>query len=489
MALSITNTNTIGGIKTFPGGAVNLSTSTIDVSLGTHFTKTITGATTFSVTNVPEDVACSFVLEIVSGSAASVSWWENIVWGDYNSPPTLKQRDYIRFTLVDGVWYGAHFGKDLRSAGQYGWIATLGGASGDYGYGMAVDSSGNVYVTGGISSQGAGNEDVLIAKYDTSGTLLWQRVLGGASSDYGLGIAVDSSGNVYVTGYTQSQGAGSGDVLIAKYNTSGTIQWQRTLGGANIDYGYGIAVDSSGNVYVTGNTASQGAGSLDVLIAKYNTSGTIQWQRVLGGASSDVGNGIAVDSSGNVYIIGSTFSQGAGNGDVLIAKYNTSGTIQWQRTLGGASSDYGYGIAVDSSGNVYVTGSTFSQGAGGRDVLIAKYDTSGTIQWQRTLGGASSDGGYGIAVDSFGNVYVTGYTPSQGAGSDDVLIAKLPGDGSGTGSYFNNTIFYAQSFLTGATSTLTSATSTLTNSSSTLTGATSTLTGATSTLISTQDVI
>jgi uncharacterized delta-60 repeat protein len=373
-----------------------------------------------------------------------------------------------------------------NTSGTIQWQRTLGGAGSDFGYGIAVDSSGNVYVTGPTLSQGAGGQDALITKYDTSGTIQWQRTLGGSSTDYGQGIAVDSSGNVYVTGYTDSYGQGNYDVLITKYNTSGTIQWQRTLGGSVLDPGYGIAVDSSGNVYVTGYTNSQGAGAYDVLITKYDTSGTIQWQRILGGSGNDIGYGIAVDSSGNVYVTGFTDSQGAGNSDVLITKYNTSGTIQWQRILGGTANDGGQGIAVDSSGNVYVTGYTNSQGAGSNDVLITKYDTSGTIQWQRTLGGSITDYGWGIAVDSSGTVYVTGQTASTSGTGINVLITKLPGDGSKTGTYTVGGVSftYAASTLTAATSTLTAATSTLTAATSTLTSSTSTLTSATSTLTS-----
>jgi uncharacterized delta-60 repeat protein len=370
-----------------------------------------------------------------------------------------------------------------NTSGTIQWQRTLGNTNTEAGSGIAVDSSGNCYVAGYTNSTGAGSTDVLITKYNTSGTIQWQRVLGGTSSEYGNGIAVDSSGNCYVVGYTDSAGAGFEDVLIAKYNTSGTIQWQRTLGGASPDYGFGIAVDSSGDCYVAGRTNSAGAGSTDVLIAKYNTSGTIQWQRTLGGASTDIGFGIAVDSSGNCYVAGRTDSTGAGSNDVLITKYNTSGTIQWQRTLGGSGFEGCNGIAVDSSGNCYVAGRTDSTGAGSNDVLIAKYNTSGTIQWQRTLGGASSDLGYSIAVDSSNNCYVTGQTNSTGAGSTDVLIAKLPGDGSLTGTYGPWT--YQTSSLTASTSSLTDASSSLTDASSSLTASTSTLTDAASTLTST----
>ncbi|MCA3304130.1 MAG: SBBP repeat-containing protein, partial [Roseomonas sp.] len=188
-------------------------------------------------------------------------------------------------------------GFGFLSLGKSFWIATLGGASNDNGYGIAVDSAGNCYVTGDDLTTNPGSIEMLITKYDKSGVIQWQRVLGGVNNDRGYGIAVDSSGNCYVTGLTASAGAGNSDVLITKYNASGTIQWQRVLGGASVDYGYSIAVDGSGNCYVTGITTSAGAGNEDLLIAKYDTSGTIQWQRVLGGTSSDYGQGIAVDSS------------------------------------------------------------------------------------------------------------------------------------------------------------------------------------------------
>jgi hypothetical protein len=240
-------------------------------------------------------------------------------------------------------------------------------------------------------------------------------------------------------------------------------------------------------VYVTGYTNSQGAGGADLLLAKYNTSGTIQWQRSLGGASTDIGYGIAVDASGNVYVVGETASQGAGGDDFIIAKYNTSGTLQWQRSLGGTGTEEGFGIAVDESGNVYVIGRTSSQGAGGSDVLIAKYNTSGTIQWQRSLGGTGFETARGIAVDASGNVYVTGWTGSQGAGDNDVLIAKLPGNGGLTGTY--GSLVYAATTLTAATRTLTSATRTLTDAARTLTDAPTTLTDAATTLTSSETII
>jgi uncharacterized delta-60 repeat protein len=371
-------------------------------------------------------------------------------------------------------------------AGTVQWQRVLGGADTEQGRGIAIDSSDNIYVVGKTKSAGAGIDDLLLAKYNSSGTIQWQRVLGGTGEERGHAITIDSSDNVYVFGFTDSAGAGGIDFLLAKYNSSGTIQWQRVLGGSGIEFGNSVAVDSSGNVYVFGDTESTGAGGIDFLLAKYNSSGTIQWQRVLGGSGTEQGNGIAVDSSGNVYVIGNTASTGAGGNDFLLAKYNSSGTIQWQRVLGDTGTEVGYSVAFDSSDNIYVAGYTNSTGAGGIDFLLAKYNSSGTIQWQRVLGGSGSDYGRSITIDSSDNIYVVGYTGSVGAGSDDLLIAKLPSDGSLAGTYVLDgvNIVYAASALTGATSTLTAATSTLTGATSTLNAETSTLTGATPSLTS-----
>ena len=361
-----------------------------------------------------------------------------------------------------------------NTSGTIQWQRTLGPGSASA-YGVAVDSSGNVYV-GGYVIPGA-SFDIQIAKYNTSGTIQWQRKLSGyPSNDYGVSIALDSSGNVYVGGYTTL--SGSYYMQVVKCDNSGVIQWQRTLGGTGDSFGTGIAVDSSGNIYFCGySTAS---GTYDFEIAKYNTSGAIQWQRRLGSAPGDCYSySVAVDSSGNVYVLG--YQNG-----FQLAKYNTSGTIQWQRKLGSGSWPNGGSVAVDSSGNVYVCGDAT---VGTKNFQIAKYDTSGAIQWQRSLGGSADDSGRGIALDSLGNVYVCGY--SNASGTIDFLFAKLPNNGSLTGTYTvgGYSFVYAASTLTDSATTLTDAATSLTDAASSLTDSASTLTDAASTLTSSVTLI
>jgi len=344
--------------------------------------------------------------------------------------------------------------------------------------GVAVDSSDNVYILGFTEQQGAGSADFALAKYNSAGTLQWQRNLGGTSSDLGYGVAVDSSDNVYITG-NESSTDGSSDIFLAKYNSAGTIQWQRGLGGASgSNNSFAIAIDSSNNAYLAGNTNLQGAGSTDGVIAKYNSSGTIQWQRIIGGAGTEQLNAIAVDSSSNVYVTG--YSYDDPNLKVMLVKYNSAGTLQWQKVLG--VNDYGWAVTTDSTGNVYVSGQTGS--FGNENFLIAKYNSSGTIQWQRKFGNSNEAKSYAIAVDTENDLYIFGQAHGISGSQDDMLLVKLPSDGSLTGTYDldGDTMTYATTSLTAGTSSFTAATSTLTGVTTSLTSATGTHSTATDNL-------
>ena len=385
---------------------------------------------------------------------------------------------------VTAAGSGDIFVLKLNSDGTFQWVKTYGGTLYDVGLGIAVDSSGNSYITGyfrgtvdfgGGDVTAAGIYDIFVLKLNSSGTFQWVKTYGGTSSD-GDGIAVDSSGNSYITGFFRGTvdfgggdvtSAGSNDIFVLKLNSSGTFQWVKTYGGTSFDYGYGIAVDSSGNSYITGyfeGTVDFGggdvtaAGNKDIFILKLNSSGTFQWVKTYGSTSSDYGYGIAVDSSGNSYTTGTfegtvDFGGGdvtsAGGSDIFVLKLNSSGTFQWVKTFGGPAADYGYGIAVDSSGNSYITG--FFRGtvdfgggdvtsAGSNDIFVLKLNSSGTFQWVKTYGGTSFDYGYGIAVDSSGNSYITGYFEGTvdfgggdvtSAGGADFFVLKLNSSGGG----------------------------------------------------------
>ena len=315
------------------------------------------------------------------------------------------------------------------------WYKTW-GTSDDYdnedGHGIALDASGNVYITGTTTSYGAGYEDVLLLKYNSSGNLLWYKTWGGYNYDYGRGIAVDGSGNAFITGSTDSYGTGNNNVFLLKYDSSGNLLWYKTWGSSENAGGSGIALDSSGNIFITGSTYSYGAGNRDTLVLKYDSSGSLLWNKTWGGSGDDWGNGIALDGSGNAFITGFTDSYGTGNNDAFLLKYNSSGNLLWYKTWGGSDRDYGYEIALDGLGKAYITGVTYSYGLGNSNAFLLKYDSFGNLLWYKTWGGDSYGDyayGYGIAVDGSGNTFITGTYTSYGPYDVDGILLKYDSSG------------------------------------------------------------
>lgn len=324
---------------------------------------------------------------------------------------------------------------------------------------------------GTTTKTSAGSYDLFVAKYNTDGTLQWVQSAGGTNGEYGNDITVDGSGNVYVTGYflgtvtfgtTTKTSAGNYDLFVVKYNTTGTLQWVQTAGGTGADYGYGIAVDGSGNVYVTGSffgTATFGAitkasaGADDIFVGRYDPVGVSwSWVQSAGGTLNEQGNGIALDAIGNVYVtgfftgtatFGTTSKVSAGGLEVFVTKYSSAGTIQWVQSAGGTGNDYSNSLAVDDVGSVYLAGAftgtgafgtTTKTSAGNYDLFVARYDPAGTLQWVQTAGGTNSDEATAIALDSNGNAYVTGSfyatatfgrTSKASAGLYDMFIGRL----------------------------------------------------------------
>ncbi len=379
------------------------------------------------------------------------------------------------------------FVTKLNSSGVHQWTTTFGGTSIAFGFGVAVDGSGNVHVTGYFDETvdfgagdvaSAGNTDAFVTKLNSSGAHQWTTTFGGTSVDRGYGVAVDGSGNVHVTGKFNGTvnfgagnvtSAGSSDVFVTKLNSAGTHQWTTTYGGTDdATYSQDVAVDGSGNVHITGSfdgTVNFGAGNVtsagdyDVFVTKLNSSGAHQWTTTFGGTGDDFGESVAVDGSGNVHVTGYfegtvNFGAGnvtsAGNVDVFVTKLNSSGVHQWTTTLGGTGTERAREVAVDGPGNVHVTGLfngtvNFGAGnvtsAGNSDVFVTKLNSSGVHQWTTTFGGTSYDFGWGVAVDGSSNVYSTGYFEGTvdfgagnvtSAGSSDVFVVKLDSAGDAT---------------------------------------------------------
>jgi RHS repeat-associated protein len=396
----------------------------------------------------------------------------------------------------------------------------LGGSGDDDGNAIAVDSSGNTYVTGNTTSTNfptqnplqatnRGSQNVFVAKLDAAGALLYSTYLGGSRTyfrkgglDYGNGIAVDPAGNAYVTGYTystdfpvqnalQATHKGDGprgdatDGFVAKLTAAGALVYSTYLSGSGGgDRGFGIAVDTPGNPYVTGFTDSTdfptanavqanlgGGGAVNAFVTKLSAAGTdLVYSTYLGGSSFDEGMGITVDAAGNAYVTGDTHSTnfpvanpiqsspGGILGNAFVTKLNAAGTaLVYSTYLGGSGQlfnnrgDGGRGIAVDAAGNASVTGFTFSSNFPTQNPLeafpdsktngsafVAKLNTAGSaLVYSTYLAGSGYDVGDGIGVDNSGNAYVTGHTDSTDWPTQNPLQAALGNSGSFSNAFLS----------------------------------------------------
>jgi len=297
---------------------------------------------------------------------------------------------------------------------------------------MAIDAGGNIYVTGSTSTPStfSNASDFATIKYNSSGVQQWVAYYNGpvspdSSYDVANSIAVDAAGNVYVTG-TSFGGATSYDWVTIKYNSAGVQRRVKRYNDSfnSSDGGTGIVIDNSG-VYVTGQTTFSGSIS-EITTIKYDTAGTQQWlMGYIGtGDMSSSPSKIKLDASSNVYVCGQSNHLGS-NDNYAVVKYNSAGVLQWAQTYNGTGNiqDDANDIAIDNSGNVFVTGESWTTGSN-LDYVTIKYNSGGVQQWLKRYNGPgnSTDSPIGIALDVSGNVVVTGYSLGVGTTYDITTI-------------------------------------------------------------------
>ncbi|MCL4832991.1 MAG: SBBP repeat-containing protein, partial [Caldilineaceae bacterium] len=379
----------------------------------------------------------------------------------------------------------------------FAWNSFAGGSGRDNGYGIAVDASGNHYVVGYSDAAWgsspvrsySGAKDIFAAKFDANGTLVWHTFLGSSSYDLGYSVGLDGSGNVYVAGHSDNSwgspinahsGTSNDDVFVAKLDSGGALVWNTFLGSSWEDVNRSIAMDGSGNVYVTGFSEATwgspvrafGGGVYEAFVAKVDNSGNLLWNTFLGGdatdsptgAGDDKGQAIAVDSSGYVYLAGvSDATWGSpvraytpdadpysiGTTDAFVALLDSSGGLVWHTFLGEYAADEGNAIAANG-GSVYVAGyseATWESplrahyGSGSRDGFVARLDASGNLTWNTFLGGYGVDESRGLALDGGGDLVVAGrssytwgspvraFTTGSPSWHNDAFAVKLTSSG------------------------------------------------------------
>ncbi len=424
----------------------------------------------------------------VGADSGAIAQMRPVAFQNENGPDRLVECEYLLKNGQEAILrVGAYdSSRPLFIDPVLDFSSYLGGPGFDFISAAATDGQGNLYVTGETSSANLTNpststrssRDAFVAKLNNIGTQVTVVYLGGSSYDSGRGIALDSSANIYVTGVTSStdfpvtHGAfsttapGAQDAFVAKFNSSLALQYSTYLGGGSADSGLAIAVDSAGDAYVAGQTLStafpvstgafqksNSGGISDCFISKLNPSGSaLVYSTYLGGSGLDLCAGIALDTAGNAYVAGTTYSANfpvlaplqasiLGTATSFVTKLNASGSaLIYSTYLGGSNIDNATAIALDSSGAAYVTGDTASidfpatsavyqnQLNGLYNVFISKLSPSGSaLVYSTFLGGSSSDAAASIAVDAEGRALVGGYTSSSNFPTSGALQATFQG--------------------------------------------------------------
>jgi len=309
----------------------------------------------------------------------------------------------------------------------------IGGPESEEGNSLIQTSDGGYAIAGFTTSFGAGKEDVYVVKLDANGNLQWTKTIGGPEYDWGNSLIQTSDGGYVIAGYTTSFGAGKADVYLVKLDAKGNLQWTKTIGGPEGEAGFSLIQTSDDGYAIAGIIISfdleEGDIYDDVYVVKLDANGNLQWTKTIGGESWDWGYSLLQTSDGGYAIAGSTQSFGAGLSDAYLVKLDANGNLQWTKTIGGPKSESGRSLIQTSDGGYAITGFTYSFGAGKKDVYVVKLDANGNLQWTKTIGGENDDEGFSLIQTSDGGYAIAGYTSSFGAGETDVYVIKLDKNG------------------------------------------------------------
>ncbi|RLE39959.1 hypothetical protein DRJ16_07635, partial [Candidatus Woesearchaeota archaeon] len=357
--------------------------------------------------------------------------WSKIFGGAYSdSGRSVQQTSDGGYIIVGetesfGWWtYNVYLIK-TDEKGNEEWSKKFGNAGDDdYGESVQQTDDGGYIIVGSTHSYGT-PYDVYLIKTDENGNIEWSKTFGGSDSDYGESVRQTSDGGYIIAGGTSSFGAGSSDVYLIKTDENGNIEWSKTFGGASWDRGYAIQQTSDGGYIIAGSTKSFGAGSSDIYLIKTDENGNMEWRKTFGGSYDEDGHAVQQTSDGGYIIAGSTESFGAGDYDVYLIKTDEKGNEEWSRTFGGSNWDKGYSAQQASDGGYVIAGSTESFGAGYRDVYLIKTDEKGNEEWSKTFGGTDWDHGESVQQTDDGGYIIAGSTESFGAGWGDVYLIKL----------------------------------------------------------------
>ncbi|MEO0179845.1 MAG: hypothetical protein ABIM74_04375 [candidate division WOR-3 bacterium] len=318
----------------------------------------------------------------------------------------------------------------VNTDGSPVWARTFGGNNYEGGFCVKQVSDGGYVVVGSTESFGAGNNDVLILKVNSSGSLIWAKTLGDQLSEYAYSIVQTQDGGYALAGWTDSYSFMI-DFLVVKLSSDGSLAWAKTYGEiTRTDEAFSIIQTADGGYAVAGRGNGYAGGDYDVLVLKLNPDGSLEWGKMLGGPASDEGYSIIQTVDEGFMVVGATLSFGAGEYDLLILKLNSDGSLAWAKTYGGTHYDGAWSIIQNADGTYAVAGYTESSGIGGRSFLLLRITPDGSLEWARKFGGLGFDEAHSVVQTPDGNYVIAGYTDSFGAGWYDLLVLMVNSDGS-----------------------------------------------------------
>lgn len=346
-------------------------------------------------------------------------------WG--NSVVQTYEGDF----LVAGTSTCATGNRDLLLAkfnqcGNLLWTKVVGGPDEEASNSVIETSDKGIVVAGEI-----GYYDLFLTKFDSSGGSLWAKIIIGQNNERWGRVIESSDGGFVVTGWTDGSGAGVDDMLITKFDSAGNYLWGKTLGESNVDRSYSLIESFDGGLIVIGYTLNFGSAGEDLLIAKFDASGNFLWATALGGANNDHPYSLTETSDSGLVVTGWTTSFGAGGEDVLLVKFNYSGQHIWSKRIDIEGIDAAADVIETSDSGLVVTGYASYASA----LLLAKFDVSGNYLWARRLDG-NPQAGSSVIEASDGRLVVTGYTGSYSAVGEDLLLAKFNPSGETCLGYF-----------------------------------------------------
>ena len=324
------------------------------------------------------------------------------------------------------------------SFGNMQWNKTYGGTASDQGYTVVQTVDGG-YLMAGTTSFGVGASDAWLVKIDSLGNMQWNKTYGTPGFETGNYVIQTSDGGYVVMGLGFFFRPGILNAWIFKIDSSGTMQWNKTYVAPSLQVGVTIVQTTDGGYAIAG-AASASVGDLDVWLAKTDSFGNIQWNKTIGGTGNDAANGLILTSDGGYAIAGYTYSFGAGSKDGWLIRTDANGNMQWNKTYGGTGDEEFQRIVRTLDGGYAIGGVTNSFGAGGNDIWFVKIDSYGNMQWSKTFGGSGNDNGEMVRQTTDGGYAIVGTTSSSGAGIANFYLVKIGVEGESGLAWTDSTV-------------------------------------------------